>query len=124
MLIISKVCAEFHNRAGEVVFAVHPYEVKSLLTAPEAIREDPLFDMLLQDGSIKAVRSEEQKKRLEKDPDAGPDAEGRKGKTGGKGSEPGTGEAGLEPEPAPAAEADADTPASPVPAKTSRKAAK
>ena len=69
MLILSRVCAEFHNRAGEVVFAIKPHEVRSLLTAPEDIREDPLFDMLLQDGSIKAVRSEEQKKLLRERPE-------------------------------------------------------
>ena len=91
MLILSRVCAEFRDRAGVTTFTIRQLDLLTFLEAPEAIREDPLFDMLLQDGSIEAVRSVEQKKRLEQDPRAGADAEGRKvdsaaGEAGGAGS--------------------------------------
>ena len=78
MLILSRVCAEFRDRAGVTTFTIRQRDLLTFLEAPEAIREDPLFDMLLQDGSIEAVRSVEQKKQLEQDPRAGADAEGRK----------------------------------------------
>ena len=39
MLIISRVCAEFKNPAGEVVFRVNPGDLGLIREAPEAIRE-------------------------------------------------------------------------------------
>jgi len=86
MLILSRVCAEFRDRAGVTTFTIRQRDLLTFLEAPEAIREDPLFDMLLQDGSIEAVRSVEQKKRLEKDPRTG---------SAGQAEALGTGEAGL-----------------------------
>ena len=68
MLILSRVCAEFRNRAGETVFTIPPHRLLSFLEAPEEIREDPLFSLMLRDGSLEAVRSVEQKRALEADP--------------------------------------------------------
>ena len=54
MLILSRVCAEFRNAAGEPVFAVTPAIRDIFVEAPDAIREDPLFRMLVDDGSMEA----------------------------------------------------------------------
>ena len=77
MLILSRVCAEFHNATGEVVFAVTPAVRDVFVEAPDAIREDPLFRMLINDGSLEAAVPEERKKILENDPAAGHDASGK-----------------------------------------------
>ena len=71
MLILSRVCAEFRNRLGQTVFTITPAKLLSFLEAPEEIQEDPLFSMMLADGSLEAVRSVEQRCTLENDPTAG-----------------------------------------------------
>ena len=78
MLILSRVCAEFTDRAGKTLFTIGPGQLLSFLEAPESIREDPLFGMMLADGSLEAVRSVEQRRNLEADPVSGTDAEGKK----------------------------------------------
>ena len=70
MLILSRVCAEFRDRAGQTVFTIPPAKLLSFLEAPEAIREDPLFDMMLRDGSLEAVHSVSQLRDLESSPAA------------------------------------------------------
>ena len=52
MLILSRVCADFRSPSGAVLFRITPSTRLTFQEAPEAIREDPLFDMLLGDGSI------------------------------------------------------------------------
>ena len=76
MLILSRVCAEFRDGKGKVVFQVRPWMRNRFTEAPEAIREDPLFDMMLADGTLEAVRSVERRKQLENDPTAGTTAAG------------------------------------------------
>ena len=78
MTILSRVCAEFHDRSGRVIFSVSPADRFSFLEAPEAIQEDPLFHLMLQDGSLEAVRSVRQQKALESDPAGGTSADGKK----------------------------------------------
>ena len=90
MLILSRVCADFRNREGQTVFRIGPKDRLAILEAPEAIRSDPLFAMLMAEGSIEAVQSIAQQKRLEANPLAGTDAGG-----------------GHPPAPAPAASAEA-----------------
>ena len=77
MLILSRVCAEFHDAHGNPLFSVSPLTRNIFVEAPDAIREDPLFRMLLNDGSLEAAVPEERKKILEQDPAAGHDAAGR-----------------------------------------------
>ena len=77
MLILSRVCAEFHDAKGEFLFAVTPSALNVFVTAPDTIREDPLFRMLINDGSLEAAVPEERKKILENDPAAGHDASGK-----------------------------------------------
>ncbi len=78
MMILSRVCAQFHNAKGETVFTVTP-ALRNLFTeAPEEIREDPLFRLLIRDGSLEAAVTEKRKKLLENDPAQGTDASGKK----------------------------------------------
>jgi len=77
MLLLSRVCAEFRDRTGAVIYRVTPQTRLTFQEAPEAIREDPLFRMLLQDGSVEAGVTPVRQKELEADPLQGTDAEGR-----------------------------------------------
>ena len=83
MLIICHVCAEFHNKAGETIFSIMPEMLNGFITAPDEIREDPLFGMLAADGSLEAITDAKQKRTLEKDPVAEVTAEGKKKRTVG-----------------------------------------
>ena len=78
MLILSRVCAEFHDRTGARIFSITPQTRLTFQEAPEAIREDPLFRMLVDEGSLEASVTPVQKKQLEADPLEGTDAAGRK----------------------------------------------
>ena len=78
MLILSRVCAEFHDASGNVLFRVTPQTRLTFQEAPEAIREDPLFRMLVEEGSLEAAVTPAAKKQLESDPLEGADAAGRK----------------------------------------------
>ena len=78
MLILSRVCADFRNREGRVIFRIAPTDRLTFLEAPEEIRGDPLFDMLLSEGSLEAVQSVSQQKQLEADPIRETDATGKR----------------------------------------------
>ena len=78
MLILSRVCADFHNAKGELIHRVSPANIQTFHEAPEAIREDPLFRMLVNEVSLEASVTPAQKKQLEADPQEGADAAGRK----------------------------------------------
>ena len=78
MLILSRVCAEFRDHTGTVIHRVTPETRLTFREAPEAIREDPLFQMLLNDGSLEAAVTSVQRKKLEAEPLEGTDATGRK----------------------------------------------
>ena len=69
MLILSRVCAEFHDRSGAAVFTVTPSMRLTFVEAPESIREDPLFQMLINDRSIEVSDNIVRKKQLENDPE-------------------------------------------------------
>ena len=73
MLILSRVCAEFHDKSGAVLFAIRPADRMSFIEAPESIRQDPLFDMLLRDGSLETPTSKADQKKLENDPEKKPE---------------------------------------------------
>ena len=78
MLILSRVCADFHNAKGELIHRIGPDKRMAFHEAPEAIREDPLFQMLVNEGSLEASVTPAQKKQLEADPQEGADASGCK----------------------------------------------
>ena len=68
MLILSRVCAEFFDRTGAKIFSVTPQDRLIFRDAPEAIREDPLFQMLLKDRLIEITDNGPRQKQLENDP--------------------------------------------------------
>ena len=78
LTIVCHVAAEFHDRTGKTVFTVSPSDTDRIIQAPEEIQEDPLFGMLTGDGTLQAVASLEDKRRLENNPLTGIDAEGKK----------------------------------------------
>ena len=73
MLILSRVCAEFHDKSGTVLFAIRPADRMNFLEAPESIRQDPLFDMLVKDGSLETPGTKAEQKKLENDPEKKPE---------------------------------------------------
>ena len=79
MLLLAHVCAEFRDRNGNTIFRVTGNDLNhTFLQAPDAIQEDPLFAMLVQDGSIVfPPKDEQEKKRLENEPLLGVDATGK-----------------------------------------------
>lgn len=77
MLIIPYVCAEFRDFSGNPIFRITTSMRGNMITAPETIRQDILFDMLVADGSIKVPETAAQKKVLEQDPMVGVTAEGK-----------------------------------------------
>ena len=78
MLILSRVCADFTDGNGRTIFSINPPDLLSFLEAPEEIRLDPLFGLMIAEGSLEAVHSVDQRKKLENDPTEGVSAEGRK----------------------------------------------
>ena len=77
MLVLSRVCAEFRDHTGAMVYRVTPETRLTFQEAPESIKEDPLFQMLVNDGSLEATVSAVKQKELEADPLAGASADGR-----------------------------------------------
>ena len=78
MLILSRVCAEFRDHTGAVVHRVTPETRLTFREAPEAIREDPLFRLLVSEGALEATVTPLLQKELEAAPLRGADAAGRK----------------------------------------------
>ena len=77
MLAIPYVCAEFRDRAGNQLFRITPPMLRNFTEIPETVKQDPLFAMLVQDGSIQIPETAAQKKLLEKEPMLGMMADGR-----------------------------------------------
>ena len=77
MLILSRVCAEFHDRKGAVIHRITPAMIGLFHDAPDAIRDDLLFKLLVADGSIKTPEDAKKNRNLEQDPMAGATADGR-----------------------------------------------
>ena len=73
MLLLSRVCAEFRDASGVPLFRVTPRTRLTFQEAPEAIRQDPLFAMLLSDRSIEVTESGPRRKALENNPGPAPE---------------------------------------------------
>ena len=73
MLLLSRVCAEFQDKTGAVLFTVTPRMRLTFQEAPESIRQDPLFTMLLNDHSIEVADNNARKKQLENNPEFPPE---------------------------------------------------
>ena len=77
MLILSRVCADFYDKRNTLLFRITQHDIGLFVDAPEAIREDPLFQMLVDDKSIKFPEDAKTNRALENDPYAGATAEGK-----------------------------------------------
>ena len=69
MLIVAYVCAEFHDKTGTVIHRIRPEDLRIVTEAPEAIRKDPLFDMMVREGSLRVPETKAEVKKLENDPE-------------------------------------------------------
>ena len=73
-----RVCADFYDTNRNLLFRITRDDLGKYVKAPEAIEQDPLYRMLLDDGSIKLAPVNTRDKRdLENDPYAGADATGK-----------------------------------------------
>ena len=81
MLILPRVCADFYDQNRNLLFKITQDDLGMFLDAPERIMQDPLFQMLADEGSIRFPEDALTKKKLENDPMAGSDAAGREIKT-------------------------------------------
>ena len=70
MLIVPYVCAEFHDKTGAVIHKIRPEDLRIVSEAPVAIQQDPLFEMMVRDGSLRVPETKSDLKKLENDPDA------------------------------------------------------
>ena len=68
MLILSRVSADFRSKSGETIFKITPQMRLTFQQAPEAIRQDPLFQMLQKDHLVEVTDEPTKKKKLENDP--------------------------------------------------------
>ena len=77
MRIHFRVCADFYDKYGKEIYRVRPADLEGYHDVPEEIRQDPLFQRLLDDGSILLAESPAKQKAIENDPMAGADATGK-----------------------------------------------
>ncbi len=77
MLILSHVCVDFHDAAYNTIFRITPSQLNTLIEAPDAIRKDPLFDLMVAEGSLRANLSLSDRRQLENDPTVGVSADGK-----------------------------------------------
>ena len=77
MLILSRVCAEFTDKSGAVIHKITPAMLGLFHDAPEALKGDLLFNMLLADGSIKTPEDAKKDRELEQDPMKGASPDGK-----------------------------------------------
>ena len=70
MLVVPFACAEFHDKSGNVIHRIHAHELRNITPVPDAIKQDPLYALMVEEGSLKAPESKIDLKALENDPDA------------------------------------------------------
>jgi len=77
MLILARVCADFYDKNRNLLHRILPVHLGTFHEAPESIKQDPLFQMLVDDGSIKYPADAAKDRALEQDPYAGTTPDGR-----------------------------------------------
>ena len=70
MLVVPFVCAEFHTKTGEVIHTIRAHELRNITEVPDAIVQDPLYALMVKDGTLRAPENKLDLKALENDPDA------------------------------------------------------
>lgn len=79
LTLISYVAVDFWNsKTGEMIFRITKDQRGLIIKVPEAVQMDPMYGMLVEDGSIRVVDKKEAK-ALENDPMKGVSAEGKSG---------------------------------------------
>jgi len=68
MRLMSKVCAEFHDAFGTILYKISPADLYIYQDVPDIIVQDPLFGMLLHDDSILLANSDDLQRLAENDP--------------------------------------------------------
>ena len=69
MFVVPYVCAEFHDKHGIIIGRIVSADLQKYTELPDSIRQDPLYDMLLGDGSIVLPETKAEVKQLENDPE-------------------------------------------------------
>ena len=95
MRIVSRVAAAFYRPDRTKIFEVTARDMLVILDAPDEICRDPLFDLMVREGSLQVINSVETQKVLEMDPKQGTNAEGRKISVPDPASDPAEQPAGL-----------------------------
>ena len=72
MFVVPYVCAEFHDKHGIIIGRIVSADLQKYTELPDSIRQDPLYDMLLGDGSIVLPETKAELKQLENDPERKP----------------------------------------------------
>ena len=80
MLILARVCADFYDKNRNLLHRITPRDLNLFREVPESIQQDPLFQMLVDDGSIKYPADAAKDRALEQDPFAGTTPDGREKK--------------------------------------------
>ena len=88
MFMLCRVCAQFRDARGKEIFTVDRGMLNQFMEVPDAIRQDPLFAMLLADGSIKTNVSPAEQKTLESDPMADAEPDGKQKTVKAKSAKP------------------------------------
>ena len=77
MLILARVCADFYDKKRNLIHRITQRDLGVFRDVPESIQQDPLFQMLVDDGSIKFPADAAKDKALEQDPFASTTPDGR-----------------------------------------------
>ena len=118
MLILSRVCAEFYDKHNNLLGRITPRDLGTFREISDAVRQDPLFQLLVDDGSIKYPADEAKDKALEQDPFAGTTAEGKEIKPKAAAKSKDAANVKTETKPAAATAADPKTESKPTDVKT------
>ena len=78
MRIVSRVAAAFYRPDRTKIYEITARDMLVILDAPDEIRRDPLFDLMVREGSLQVINSADTQKMVELDPKQGTNAEGRK----------------------------------------------
>ena len=65
MLVVPFVCAEFHDKSGNVIHTIRAHELRNITEVPDAIMQDPLYALMVKDGTLKAPENKLDLKALE-----------------------------------------------------------
>jgi len=68
---------QFYDSRRNLLFRITPHDLGLFVDAPESVKENPLFRMLVDDGSIKFPEDARSVRTLENDPMAGATADGK-----------------------------------------------